>query len=261
MLISPVDTKRAPGVGNIPRSSPVEEGNDFARMLDASAGKGKPAGETPEKLAMAAEILRLEMMRSAVSIADNSSQPALTSIGATLKSYLTNNVGGSQKTDTNPPESSALEESDVSRLNFLTPSASEGGQGSSQSPTPYDPIIRSASRRYGVDEGLIKAVIRQESNFNPTAVSGAGARGLMQLMPGTAAGLGVKDSFNPEQNIMAGTRFLRDMLDRYNGNLDSALAAYNWGPGHVDKNQGAFLPRETREYLAKVKRYYAQYVG
>jgi soluble lytic murein transglycosylase-like protein len=83
----------------------------------------------------------------------------------------------------------------------------------------------------------------------------------MQLMPSTARGLGVKDSFNPEQNVMAGTRFLKDMLNRYNGNLDSALAAYNWGPGNVDRKGTSSLPHETREYLAKVKTYYNQYTA
>lgn len=121
-----------------------------------------------------------------------------------------------------------------------------------------DPIIEKASRRHGVDVSLIKAVIKAESNFNPNAVSHAGAKGLMQLMPGTARALGVNDSFDPEQNIMAGTRFLGDLLNRYNGDLDSALAAYNWGPGNVDKRPDR-LPRETRDYLVQVKRLYTAY--
>ena len=107
---------------------------------------------------------------------------------------------------------------------------------------------------------LSRSVFRQslsmaESNFKATAVSSAGAQGMMQLMPATAAGLGVKDSFNPEQNIMGGTRFLKDLLNRYGGDLDKALAAYNWGPGNLDRSKGR-LPRETREYLVKVKKYY-----
>jgi soluble lytic murein transglycosylase-like protein len=83
----------------------------------------------------------------------------------------------------------------------------------------------------------------------------------MQLMPSTARGLGVSDSFDPEQNVMAGTRFLKDMLRRYHGNLDDALAAYNWGPGNVDRHGSDNPPRETRDYLAKVKGYYAQNLG
>jgi len=123
-----------------------------------------------------------------------------------------------------------------------------------------DPIISKASRKYGVDIGLIKAVIKAESDFNPQAVSHAGARGLMQLMPATARSLGVSDSFDPEQNVMGGTRFLKDLLQRYNGNVDAALAAYNWGPGNVDKRPD-HLPRETRAYLARVKQLYASYNG
>ena len=121
-----------------------------------------------------------------------------------------------------------------------------------------DPIIARASQKYGVEVGLIKAVIKAESGFDPQAVSHAGARGLMQLMPATARSLGVNDSFDPEQNVMGGTRFLKDMLKRYDGNVDSALAAYNWGPGNVDKRPDS-LPRETREYLARVKQLYASY--
>jgi len=79
-------------------------------------------------------------------------------------------------------------------------------------------------------------------------------------MPATARSLGVSDSFDPEQNVMAGTRFLKDMLHRYNGNVDAALAAYNWGPGNVDKRP-EHLPRETRDYLVRVKQLYASYSG
>lgn len=261
MLIYPVDNRPPEGSRASRWADRTGNGNDFARMLDAAAEKGKTAGVTPEKVALAAEILRLEMMRSAVSITENVAGPSETAIGSTLKRYLTNSVGGSQKADTEIPEISLQEDIGILQNNLLTPPAIEGSSVSDQFPTIYDPLIKTASKRYGVDEGLIKAVIRQESNFNPTAVSRAGARGLMQLMPGTAAGLGVKDSFNPEQNIMAGTRFLKDMLDRYNGDVDSALAAYNWGPGNVDKSRGAFLPRETRDYLVKVKKYYAQYIA
>jgi soluble lytic murein transglycosylase-like protein len=229
--------------------------------LEASVGKGTSAAEPSEKVAVAADILRLEMMRSAVSLTDTVPEPATSAVSNALRAVLTNYVGGSQKVDSAVPESPLQEEIKDSQIDITPPLTNNYSQVKAQSPTSFENIIKTASRRYRVGEGLIKAVIKMESNFNPTAVSHAGARGLMQLMPGTAAGLGVRDSFDPEQNIMAGTRFLRDMLDRYGGDLDSALAAYNWGPGNVDKSRGAFLPRETREYLVKVKKYYSQFVG
>jgi soluble lytic murein transglycosylase-like protein len=120
-----------------------------------------------------------------------------------------------------------------------------------------DQIINRASRTYHVEPALIKAVIKAESNFDPDATSPKGAMGLMQLMPETARDLGVKDPYDPTENIMAGTRYLGMLLDRYEGNIPLALAGYNWGMGNVERHPGG-LPQETRTYIARVNQYYRE---
>lgn len=114
-------------------------------------------------------------------------------------------------------------------------------------------IVASAAHEYGVDPRLIRAVIQAESGGNHRAVSPRGAMGLMQLMPGTARELGVGDPFDPRENVRAGTSYLKSLLERYQGNVDLALAAYNWGPGNLERSYRS-LPAETVNYIAKIKR-------
>jgi soluble lytic murein transglycosylase-like protein len=125
-----------------------------------------------------------------------------------------------------------------------------------------DSIINRVGQALGVDPNLIKAVVKAESNYNPKAVSHAGAQGLMQLMPKTAREMGVKDPFDPLDNIWGGARYLKSMLDRHGGNVNKALAAYNWGPGNLDRHgygNGQNLPRETRRYIDAVNRNYNRF--
>jgi soluble lytic murein transglycosylase-like protein len=114
-------------------------------------------------------------------------------------------------------------------------------------------LVREASERHNVDPALVRAVIETESNWNPSAVSRKGAGGLMQLIPTTAQRYGANDVFNPQQNIDAGVSHLKWLLERYNGNLDLALAAYNAGEGAVDRAHGIPAFRETRNYVQKVQ--------
>jgi soluble lytic murein transglycosylase-like protein len=122
----------------------------------------------------------------------------------------------------------------------------------------YEDIIQEAAARYEMDPALIRAVMQTESAFHPYAVSRAGAEGLMQLMPALADEMGVRDSFDPRENIMGGVRYLKRLLDHHNGNLDLALASYNAGPGNVERYGGVPPFRETRRYVKTIKALYAR---
>ena len=128
--------------------------------------------------------------------------------------------------------------------------------------TRIDKAISTSSKKYGVDENLIRAIIKVESNFNPNCVSSAGATGLMQLMPQYCDDLGVSDPFNIEQNIDGGTKEIKRYLDKYNGDVEMALMAYNGGPTRMAKRGVKSvadiykMPKETQNYVPKVMKYY-----
>jgi Rod binding domain-containing protein len=113
-------------------------------------------------------------------------------------------------------------------------------------------LIQKASDRYGIDANIISAIIIQESGGNPDAVSPKGAKGLMQLMDSTASDMGIQSAFNPEQNILAGTKYFSQMLERYQGDLTLALASYNAGPAAVDRYRGVPPYDETQNYVSSV---------
>lgn len=154
----------------------------------------------------------------------------------------------------------SMKEKNVFRIqnSSLNASPVQKFSGSSVSKDQIKNLVSNISSKYGVDEKLVNAVIKQESGFNVRAKSHAGAMGLMQLMPATARSLGVKDPYNPVQNIEGGVKYLSNMLKKYNGNIILALAAYNAGPGAVDKYSGVPPYKETQNY---VKSILANYLG
>ena len=128
-------------------------------------------------------------------------------------------------------------------------------------PAQIDALVNDNAQSQDVDPALIKAIIANESGFNANATSNVGAQGLMQLMPGTAAGLGVTDAYDPAQNVAGGTKYIKGLLGKFNGDVRLAVAAYNAGPGAVEKYGGVPPYAETQNYVQNVLASYAKYRG
>lgn len=241
------------GVLSSPRPLGVRssaETDRFAATL-ATAVQTRGATVNADQALIAVELARLQMMRGVFSLdSDNGEETPWGGLGGFAAPQQA--VSVRQEADSLPGPVA---------LPPAPPPAPTRAEipGPLRAPQAVESIVDRASRRYGVDPALIKAVIKAESSFNQHAVSPVGAQGLMQLMPGTASDLGVKNPLDAEENVMGGTKYLKGLLKKYNGELDKALAAYNWGPGNVDRRGIETLPRETRDYLTKVKSFYDNY--
>lgn len=196
-----------------------------------AAPKGKASAESLLRQMQA----HMNMLPWRTLVDDGADAP---SMGAASKSVLTSLLSGrSRPSDT---------EIEVSKLRQ---EMRKNGGGPTMK--DMDRIIELAARTHGMDADLIRRVIKTESNFNPNSRSPKGAMGLMQLMPETARELGVADPYDPVDNVMAGTRYLKGLIDRYGGDEKRALAAYNWGMGNVEKYPDR-LPAETRRYVSRI---------
>jgi soluble lytic murein transglycosylase-like protein len=179
-----------------------------------------------------------------------------------LESLLAQTSGAAPAPQAAPASGTSFEQQ-LSQAQALQAAGQPGAPAASGpgAATPFAAEIDAAAARHGVNPALLRGLIRAESNFNPRAGSPAGAQGLTQLMPGTARGLGVTNPFDPVQSINGGAKYLRQQLDRFGGDVTKALAAYNAGPGAVQRFGGVPPYAETQNYVKRVQEYAREYGG
>lgn len=209
-------------------------------------------------------IMQMLMLQNMASIGDTDGGGSGSSemFGMILQSMLQNMVSSEQAQFTS---SNSIDAS--KNINFIEVAQDVKDNMNKNIPMSINEAIKISAQKYGVDEDFIKAVIKQESSFNPNSVSRCGAQGLMQLMPSTAQSLGVTNPFDTLQNVDAGTRYLKGLMNSYNGSKELALSAYNGGSGRM-KRRGVDtvaeinkMPKETVAYVDKVMRNYYKYKG
>lgn len=224
------------------------------------------AGAEPQPIVAAAE--RVGQLRALIAVVEQ--RPSSTSFATTLDAaqatvepaadsegaYPTAYHDASPATYTTP--STAIADAPLASTGAVTLASTPAGAGEVQG-AAYVPMIEQAAARWGIDPALLYGLIEQESGFDPSARSGAGALGLTQLMPGTAASLGVAEPLDPAEAIAGGARYLAQLLGQFGGNTDDALAAYNAGPDAVRQYGGVPPYPETEQYVSKVLGYAAAY--
>ena len=222
---------------------------------------GVPAGE----LALAQRVRQLQtLIEESREVSVEGAIPNLPS-GATAtgaSSTVASALAGTTSPAGAPGQAStsfaaALQAATTAGTATATPIGAQGtaAPGGTESTSQYDPLIEQAAARYGIDPAVLHGLIQQESGFDPEAQSSAGAAGLTQLMPGTASSLGVANPLNPAESIEGGARYLSQMMSRFGGNTEDALAAYNAGPGAVQQYGGVPPYAETQSYVQKVLGY------
>jgi soluble lytic murein transglycosylase-like protein len=223
----------------------------------STAAIAPTAGVPEDEVAIAQRVRQLQGLieqTRQVSISGVATGPATATLSPSAASQAPTSDFASALQAATTADSSSMAGSEGT-ANVATTSEAAASAGSSE----YDPLIEQAAARYGLDPSVLHGLIQQESGFNPSAQSSAGASGLTQLMPGTATSLGVVNPLNPAESIEGGARYLSQLMGQFGGNTEEALAAYNAGPGAVRQYGGIPPYAETQSYVSKVLGYAEAY--